>query len=187
MSVIRQLYSFAAQYCCRYSWGVSSSVLNSAATAAELRVALGRLARRVRAGGALPLGQLAVLGLLERDGPHTTTELAAARLVRHQSMARTVGLLVAGGMIDRRAHPTDARKTQLEILSPGRVLLEKERERRVDWLATAIDAALSRGEHRRLAEAVELLDRLTDLEPPPPEPAASASVHSVSGGTPASA
>lgn len=146
---------------------VPSSVLNSAKTAAELRVALGRLVRRVRAGGTLPLGKLAVLGLLERDGPQTTTELAAARLVRHQSMARTVGLLVAGGLIGQRAHPTDARKRQLEILSPGRALLEEERERRVDWLATAIDASLSSSEHRSLAEAVELLERLADLEPPP--------------------
>lgn len=130
------------------------------ALAAELRLALGQLVRRVRADSGVPIGRLAVLGLLDREGPRTTSELATAQAVRHQSMTRTVALLEADDMVRRTPHPSDGRKTVVEIAPAGHDALRAERERRVDWLADEIAAALSPAERRRLAEGVELLGRL---------------------------
>jgi DNA-binding MarR family transcriptional regulator len=128
--------------------------------AADLRLVLGQLIRRVRADSGVPLGQLAVLGVLEREGPQSTADLAADQLVRHQSMARTVTQLVETGSISQRPHPSDARKTQLTITESGRRVLLDERERRVDWLTLAILAELDADELPDLQRATALLARL---------------------------
>jgi DNA-binding MarR family transcriptional regulator len=141
-------------------YGAAVSADATARAAADLRLVLGRLVRRVRAESSVPLGQLAVLGLLERDGPQSTADLAAAQLVRHQSMARTVSLLVRAGAVDQRADPSDGRKTVLRITPAGLLLLEHERERRVDWLARAIAGELGDEELPALVRATDLLARL---------------------------
>jgi DNA-binding MarR family transcriptional regulator len=141
-----------------YAAAVSADA--TARAAADLRLVLGRLVRRVRAESSVPLGQLAVLGLLERDGPQSTADLAAAQLVRHQSMARTVSLLVRAGAVDQRADLSDGRKTVLRITPAGLLLLEHERERRVDWLARAIAEELGEEELPALVRATDLLARL---------------------------
>jgi DNA-binding MarR family transcriptional regulator len=129
--------------------------------ASELRLALGGLVRRVRAESGVPFGQLAVLGLLDREGPQTTSDLAAALRVRHQSMARTVGQLVALGDVAQAPHPSDGRKTVLSVTPAGRARLEDERTRRVDWLERAIEDQLTPAELRTLEEATALLERLS--------------------------
>lgn len=113
------------------------SLPESTAIAAELRTAMGKLTRRVKLEDQMPLGQVAVLGALDRSGAMTTSELAADQRVRPQSMARAVGLLMDQGLITRRAHPTDGRKSLVELSTAGQALLEEERGRRTDWLARA--------------------------------------------------
>ncbi|MGI5279794.1 MarR family winged helix-turn-helix transcriptional regulator [Streptomyces rochei] len=132
----------------------------SAALAAELRTAMGKLTRRVKREDQMPQGQVAVLGELDRNGAMTTSELAAAQRVRPQSMARAVGLLMEQGLITRRAHPTDGRKSLVELSNAGRVLLEEERERRADWLARAIEAELTEEERELLARGIRLVERV---------------------------
>jgi DNA-binding MarR family transcriptional regulator len=130
------------------------------ALAAELRLELGRLVRRVRAEAHLPTGQAAVLGHLDREGDRTTSDLAAAERVRPQSMARTIAQLVALGHVDQRPDPADGRKTLLRITRSGRAALADQRARRAGWLAEAIEHELSPAEQRALARAVALLARL---------------------------
>ena len=101
-----------------------------------------------------------MLGLLDRDGPRTTSELATAQVVRHQSMARTVAQLVALGLVGQEADPSDGRKTQLSITEAGRARLEAERARRVDWLSDAITHELTADELETLQRGTELLARL---------------------------
>ncbi len=132
----------------------------SAAVAAELRAATGKLTRRVKREDQMPLGQVAVLGALDRSGAMTTSELAADQRVRPQSMARAVGLLMDQGLITRRAHPTDGRKSLVELSAAGRALLEEERGRRTDWLAHAIESELTPDERELLARAITLVERL---------------------------
>ncbi|MFD5621231.1 MarR family winged helix-turn-helix transcriptional regulator [Streptomyces yangpuensis] len=132
----------------------------AAAIAAELRIATGRLIRRVKDEDRIPLGQAAVLGALDRNGPMTTSDLAADQRVRPQSMARAVGLLLEQGLVTRRAHPTDGRKSLVELSDAGRAALEAERGRRAGWLAQAIAAELSDEERELLARSIVLLERL---------------------------
>ncbi|MFD5977235.1 MULTISPECIES: MarR family winged helix-turn-helix transcriptional regulator [Streptomyces] len=132
----------------------------SAAVAAELRAATGKLTRRVKREDQMPVGQVAVLGALDRSGAMTTSELAADQRVRPQSMARAVGLLMDQGLITRRAHPTDGRKSLVELSVAGRALLEEERGRRTDWLAHAIESELTPDERELLARAITLVERL---------------------------
>ncbi|MER5257143.1 MarR family transcriptional regulator [Streptomyces sp. NPDC002855] len=132
----------------------------SAAVAAELRTAMGKLSRRVKLEDQMPLGQVAVLGALDRNGAMTTSELAADQRVRPQSMARAVGLLMKQELITRRAHPTDGRKSLVELSPAGQALLEEERGRRADWLARAIEAELTAEERELLARGIGLVERV---------------------------
>ncbi|MFJ4901276.1 MarR family winged helix-turn-helix transcriptional regulator [Streptomyces sp. NPDC088727] len=132
----------------------------AATVATELRTAMGKLSRRVKREDLIPVGQIAVLGVLDRDGAMTTSDLAADQRVRPQSMARAVGLLLDQGLVTRRSHPTDGRKSLVELSDAGRSALEAERGRRAGWLALAIEAELSDEERRLLARSAALMERL---------------------------
>jgi len=135
-------------------------------TARQLRFVIGQLVRRLRADTAgaagLPAPQVAILGWLDRDGPMTTSELAAAQLVRHQSAARAVGQLVEQKLAVLRPHPSDGRKQLVTITAAGRRALVRQREQRAGWLATVIEERLSPAEQRTLTKAIALLARLAD-------------------------
>jgi DNA-binding MarR family transcriptional regulator len=134
--------------------------------AADLRLVIGQLVRRLRSEpSALALGQINVLGFLARDGAATVSDLAGATHVRPQSMARTVADLADGGLVAGRPHPSDGRKTLIDLTPAGRAAIEEERERRAGWLAEAIARELTPAEQRTLGEATALLARLTAREP----------------------
>ncbi|HZQ16532.1 MAG TPA: MarR family transcriptional regulator [Gaiellaceae bacterium] len=131
-----------------------------AATASELRLVLGQLVRRLRAENTFPIGQASVLSRLDREGPQTTTALAAAERVRPQSMAQTLGELEADGLIARSDDPSDGRRVLIEVTERGRRRLLDDRARREGWLAEAIATTLTEREQRALLAAVPLLRRL---------------------------
>jgi len=138
--------------------GIDSSML-----AAELRVVLGQFIRRLRVENRFPLMHGTVLGRLDREGPLSTADLAAAERVRQQSMAQTVSELESQGLITRSPDPSDKRRTLLELTDEGRSVLIEDRRRREGWLAGAIEGELSVDEQDTLNEAVRLLARLTEL------------------------
>src|SRR4051794_12473897 len=115
--------------------------MDDAVLAADLRLQLGRLVRRGRAEDPRPQAVTAVLGLLAREGPATTSELAAAQRVRPQSMARTVRTLQTEGLVERSSDPRDARKSPVALTARGHATLEQERRRRTDWLTLALAEA----------------------------------------------
>jgi DNA-binding MarR family transcriptional regulator len=137
--------------------------VKSGPLAGELREALGRLVRRLRAEHRFPLSQGLVMGRLDREGPQSTSDLATAERVRPQSMSQTVADLEAQGLISRRPDPDDRRRALLELTEAGRKWLGEERARREGWLAQALEAELSGEERAVLARAVGLLDRLAEL------------------------
>lgn len=137
---------------------------NTALVASDLRVVLCQLVRRLRAEHRFPLSHGAVLGRLDRDGPQSTSDLALAERVRPQSMAQTLGDLGADGLITRRPDPDDRRRALIELSDSGREALEQDRRHREGWLARSIDEELSPQEQEVLAQAVELLQRLTQSE-----------------------
>jgi DNA-binding MarR family transcriptional regulator len=136
---------------------------DSALLASELRLIVGRLIRRMRAEGRLPLAQGAVLGRLDRGGAATVSALAAAERVRPQSMSQTVSELEADGLVSRRPDPTDRRQLLVELTDAGHATLADERRQREGWLARAIAEDLSDAERAALERAVEPLRRLADV------------------------
>src|ERR1700734_2766269 len=79
--------------------------------AADLRVVVGQLIRRLRTEQNLfPLNQASVLGRLDREGPCSVSDLATAERVRPQSMAQTVGDLEADSLVERSPDPDDRRR-----------------------------------------------------------------------------
>ncbi len=140
-----------------------ANVPDSTALASELRVVLGQLVRRLRAEHGFSLTHGAVLGRLDREGPRTTAELAAAERMRPQSMGQTLAELEARGFISRRPDERDGRRKLLELTDEGRAVLEDDRRRREGWLAEAIETELSAEERDVLAQALPLLARLNEL------------------------
>lgn len=130
--------------------------------ASELRVVLGQLIRRLRAEHRFSLAHGSVLGRLDREGPLSISDLAAAERVRPQSMAQTVADLERERLITRRPDPADGRRVLLELTATGRRALDADRRQREGWLIGAIAEELTEPERRALAKAVPLLRRLAD-------------------------
>jgi DNA-binding MarR family transcriptional regulator len=136
--------------------------IDTAALASELRVVLGQVIRRLRAEYGFPIAQASVLGRLDRGGPQSVSELAAAERVRPQSMAQTVGDLEADGLVERHPDPVDRRRSSVQLTAGGRERLYEDRRRRDGWLARAIEEDLSPREQALLGDALELLRRVAD-------------------------
>ena len=129
----------------------------------ELRETLGRLVRRLRAEQGLPpVAQLIVLGRLDREGPASTSDLAAAERMRPQSMAQTVRDLEAAGLVSRRPDPDDGRRALVELTALGRERVRAARAQRESRLSEILERDLTPAERETLREAVALLRRIAD-------------------------
>ena len=136
--------------------------LSDPALASALRLAVMRLARRMRAerpDSALSLTQMSALSVLERQGPLTPGELAAAERIRPPSLTRVVAALEAAGLVTRTDHPTDGRQVLLAASAQGTSLLREDRRRREAWLAQRL-RELDADDREVLQKAAEILDRL---------------------------
>lgn len=143
----------------------AETVSESAVRAArEVRTVVGRLRRRLKetydTEGLTP-SQTSVLSRLSKDGPASTSALAAAEGVRHQSMAATLGVLDERGLITRRPDPEDGRRQLVSVSKAGRVFLDDKRRAGEEWLAKALQARYTERERQQLLEALALLERLT--------------------------
>jgi DNA-binding MarR family transcriptional regulator len=130
--------------------------------AAELRVALGQIFRRVRAEDGFPMGQGEALGALDREGPQSISDLAAGAKMRPQSMAQTVKELEESGYVERRPDPHDGRRSIVELTPQGLERLQSDRRRRDGWLARTLDEELTREERATLAAAAPILRRIAN-------------------------
>jgi DNA-binding MarR family transcriptional regulator len=136
---------------------------DTALLASELRVVLGQLMRRLRAEHRFfSLTHGSVLGRLDREGPRTVSELAAADRIRPQSMAQAVGELEADGLVKRRPDPSDGRRALVELTPAGSSVLEADRREREGWLAEAIASGFSPEQQELLEQAVGMLRGLAD-------------------------
>jgi DNA-binding MarR family transcriptional regulator len=136
--------------------------LTSALLAHELRETVGRLVRRLRTEPGPSVGQMTVLARLDRDGPASISDLAAAERMRPQSMAQTVSDLERAALVSRRPDPDDGRRAFVELTAAGLELVHTTRARRESWLTEALERELNARELELLREAVALMDRVAD-------------------------
>ena len=135
--------------------------------AVELMTAMTRMRARLRAESApsdmrWSWSQLTTLGRLVKEGPATTSDLAQAEHVRRQSMAETIAVLRASGLVDARPDPDDGRKTLIYATAQGRTLLETIPAVREAWLGTAMTRLLEPEEQQILLKAAAIMNRLAD-------------------------
>jgi DNA-binding MarR family transcriptional regulator len=132
----------------------------------SLRMGVMRLARRLRherSADDLTLTQLSALGALNRLGPLTVGELAAADNVKPPSMTRTVNCLEELGLVSREAHETDGRQVVVALTAKAQAVLLADQQRRDAWLKDHL-AELTDAERRLLRRAAPLLDRMSQQQ-----------------------
>ena len=144
----------------------ASEASRRSALAGELRVAIGKLSRRLREqaqAGDLTEAQKSVILHLDRDGSATVSTLAKAEGVRHQSRRVTVASLEATGVVSGEPDPSDGRQTIFSLTPAFLKILRTGRAAKEDWLFRALRAQLAPREQEELAAAVKFLQRLADF------------------------
>ena len=144
---------------------------SAASDAVRLAMAVSRLRSRIRIEAGLsstgiPISQLAVLARIIDEGPTTAAALAAGEHVTQQAIAQSLATLKERGLVEKQADPSDGRKSLVTATAAGRKLRASLTASREEWLNRAIDAAVRPGERAVLREAIELLERIAEVELP---------------------
>lgn len=139
---------------------------DDAEIAARLRLSATRLARRLRqeSGSGLTPSQLSALAAIHNHGPLTLGELAEQERVAPPSITKCVAKLESDDLVARSADPADGRVTRVRVTKAGRALVAETRRRKTAWLTGRI-ADLDAHDQARLAEALDVLDRLCATDP----------------------
>jgi len=141
-----------------------------AASAARLRLAIVRTARRLRQEAAGAAGQLtpttaAALASVERHGPLTPSELAEIERVRRPTATRTLRALTEAGLVERTPDPDDGRSALVSVTAAGRERLQRLRGRKNAYLARRM-RELPSADLATLERAAEILERMLEEKRP---------------------
>lgn len=99
---------------------------------------LRRVRRQDSASGEGP-ARLSALSVLVFAGPMTLGQLAAAEQVKPPTMTRIVAGLERSGLARRVADPADARRIRIHATAQGTRLLQKARQKRIEYLAHGLE------------------------------------------------
>jgi DNA-binding MarR family transcriptional regulator len=113
-----------------------------AETAARLRAAVGRLARRIRrtaAGAGLTSAETTVLATTARHGPVGLSWLAREEGMNATMLSRVAWRLQDAGLLVRQRDPRDRRAALVEATPAGKRLHERIRAERTDALSQLIE------------------------------------------------
>jgi DNA-binding MarR family transcriptional regulator len=134
--------------------------------AQDLRVAIGRVARRLRQlyaterEGAASFIELGILVHLEREGPTSPSTLAAGEGVTSQAIAGVVRELERRALVERTSGQEDRRRVTVAITDAGRELLISRENAVVEAMVRALADEYTPPERRQLQSAIPLLNRL---------------------------
>jgi DNA-binding MarR family transcriptional regulator len=148
---------------------VTSSQISTTETAARLRLAIVRTARRLRQQAQGPEATelsptlSAALATIDRHGPMTPSELADWERVKRPTATRTVSRLEELGLVARTPDPSDGRGCLIASTAEGRALMKRLRTRKNAYLANRL-ADLDQSEVETLERAAELLERVLENE-----------------------
>ena len=138
--------------------------------AARLRLAIARMARRLRQdaldaeGAPLSPSLTAALATVEVHGPLTPSELAGRERVQRPTATRIVRRLTELGLVERTADPNDRRAALISVTREGRDLLRRLRTRKNAYLARRL-RELDPADAAALERAADVLERMLDEEP----------------------
>ena len=146
----------------------TAATIDEAAVAAQLRLSVTRLARRLRqeSGTGHSPSQLSALAVIDNHGPLTLGALADHERVAPPSITKVVAKLEGEGLVERTTDPADRRITRVATTSAGRALVAESRRRKTTWLTGRV-RELPADELARLAAALDVLDHLVAQEERP--------------------
>jgi DNA-binding MarR family transcriptional regulator len=132
-------------------------------TAARLRLAVTRLARRLRQQSAAGLSpsQTSALSSIENHGPLTPSELADLERVQRPTITRVLGTLTEAGLITREPDPTDRRTARVAVTREGAAVLARGRSRKTAYLARGL-RGLEPQDLATLERAATLIEQLLE-------------------------
>ena len=140
-----------------------STVVSPVETAARLRLAIVRTARRLRqeAGGELTPSTAAALATIERRGALAPSELAELERVKRPTITRVVARLEEAGLVQRTGDPADGRASLVSVTREGSELLRRIRTRKNAYLARRL-RKLDPDDLGALERAVDVLERILE-------------------------
>lgn len=130
----------------------------------QLRLAIQRLARRIRSNAAdddIPESQRSVLFTLGVHGRQSLGSLSERERVTPPSMNRTVKALVASGLVTRVTDEDDARRIHIDLSETGQAFVTETRRRRDVWFTQHLQS-LTFDQRRILEQAVPILKELAE-------------------------
>ena len=141
----------------------SDTRLGDPELAARLRLALNRLARRLRSQtpGDLSPSRTSALVTIELQGPITLGRLAASERVTPPGITRMVAALEELGLVRREADPADRRIARVSLTAEGRRTVQRTRTRKTAYLAKKL-RKLDQSELAIMREALPVLERLLE-------------------------
>lgn len=130
--------------------------------APRLGTAIVRLTRVLRQQdeGELTPTMRSMLGTIERRGPVSLGDLAAAEHVAPPTVTKVVGKLDDAGLVARTTDVADRRVSRVELTAAGRSRLAAARRARATWLAARL-SELDGDERAAVEAALPVLERLT--------------------------
>jgi DNA-binding MarR family transcriptional regulator len=123
-----------------------------------------RLRKQMHAADSLSITAITTLSYLYQDKIHTPSELADLVKVKAQSMSEVLNHLQFFDLINKTPSVNDKRKTTVSLTVEGEKIVEQTRYERDAWLTNAIDQHLSYSEKKQLAEAIVLIEKLSDCK-----------------------
>jgi DNA-binding MarR family transcriptional regulator len=142
---------------------LSPLTTSEAVLASRLRLAVTRLARRLRTQlpGGLSPSQLATMATVECRGALTLGELSAAERVKPPTMTKIVAALEEQGLVSRTVDPNDRRVARVEATAAGLAFLAESRQSKDAYLAQRL-RSLSSEDQVALERAAEVLERILE-------------------------
>ncbi len=140
-----------------------------ARTAVDLRMAVGRIGRRLRQLYATPDAaadpgflEVAVLTRLDRLGPLTSRALAEIESVTPQAIGTALTGLQQRGFVVRAQDPDDGRKVITTITEGGRRMLASREHAVNEHMRRTLNDGFDATERAQIAAVIPLLERLAD-------------------------
>jgi DNA-binding MarR family transcriptional regulator len=131
--------------------------------AARLRLAVNRMARRLRQEANTQLGpaSIAALATIERSGPLTPSEVARIEGIQRPTATRILSRLTEAGLVSRTTDPSDGRSSIVQVTADGRKTLNRLRRRKTAYLARTM-RALPDDDVATLTRAAEILEQVLE-------------------------
>lgn len=141
----------------------STSARELTERAARLRLAINRMARRLRQESGTDIGpaSIAALATIERSGPLTPSEVARIEGIQRPTATRILSRLTEDGLLSRAADPTDGRCSILHISPEGAATLKRLRRLKTAYLAERM-RELPEDDVETLARATEILEQVLE-------------------------